>query len=326
MLLNSAAEIILDLPNWKTTRPRLDELPLEAVAQTRELFGRSGEQVRIGERFITLNRAPVIGEDGEVGGEVIVLHDITESVVVDKAKTDFIATISHELRTPLTVIRGFTELLLRGTGGDKLSADQSELLSQVRARAVDMTDMVNNAILIADIESGQLKTERQPVDLEMVLSAAMAPMRQGFEAKGLLVTIDIPADLPPVIADREQLKRVLAQLLDNARRYTEQGGVTVSARPEAGKVRIDVVDTGPGIAPEVLPRLFKRFQRIEGNNSTQRGGGLGLAIARQLIERQGGSVSVTSVPGQGSTFTIILQQVNEHTLAVAQSDNSTTAT
>ncbi len=326
MLLNSAAEIILDLPDWKTTRPRLADLPLEAVAQTRELFGRPGEQVRIGERFITLNRAPVIGEDGEVGGEVIVLHDITESVVVDKAKTDFIATISHELRTPLTVIRGFTELLLRGTGGDKLSADQSELLSQVRARAVDMTDMVNNAILIADIESGQLKTERQPVDLEMVLSAAMAPMRQSFETKGLTVAIDIPADLPPVIADREQLKRVLAQLLDNARRYTEQGGVTISARPQAGTVRIDVSDTGPGIAPEVLPRLFKRFQRIEGNNSTQRGGGLGLAIARQLIERQGGSVSVTSVPGQGSTFTIILQQVNEHTLAVAQSDNSTTAT
>ncbi|NTU78332.1 MAG: HAMP domain-containing protein [Chloroflexales bacterium] len=321
-LLNGAAEQILDLPDWQTARPRLADLPLEAVSESRELFGQGGAQFQLGERFITLTRSPVIGEDGQSSGEVIVLHDVTESVMVGKAKTDFIATISHELRTPLTVIRGFTELLLRGTGGDKPSADQADLLSQVRARAVDMTDMVNNAILIADIESGQLKTEWQPVDLEMVVSAAMISLRQGFEAKNLLVAIEIPEDLPPVMADREQLKRAFGQLLDNARRYTERGGVTLRAQAEGPNVRVDVIDTGPGIAPEVLPRLFKRFQRIEGNNSTQRGGGLGLAITRQLIERQGGSVSVSSVPGQGSTFTIILQQVNEHSLAVAQTNDS----
>ncbi|HMQ35072.1 MAG TPA: ATP-binding protein, partial [Chloroflexaceae bacterium] len=325
VLLNGAAEAILDLRGWQRGRTRLEDLPLEAVAQSRELFGRPGEQFRIGERFITLTRSPVIGEGGEAGGEVLVLHDITEAVAMDKAKTDFIATISHELRTPLTVIRGFIELLLRGTGGEKLSTDQAELLSQVRARAIDMTDMVNNAILIADIESGQLKTERQPVDLELVVSAAMAPLRQGFEAKGLQVTLDFPADLPPVLADREQLKRAFSQLLDNARRYTERGGVTVRASSEGALVRVAIQDTGTGIAPELLPRLFKRFQRIEGNNSTQRGGGLGLAITRQLIERQGGSVSVSSAPGEGSTFTVVLQQVNEHTLAVAQTDDTTSA-
>lgn len=326
VLLNGAAETMLDMPEWKSGRLRLEDLPLETVTQSRELFGRPGEQFRVGDRFITLTRSPVIGEDGGTSGQVLVLHDITESVVVDKAKTDFIATISHELRTPLTVIRGFTELLLRGTGGDKLSADQAELLNQVRARAVDMTDMVNNAILIADIESGQLKTERQPVDLELILGSALAPLRHGFEAKGLPLHLDLPADLPPVLADREQLKRALSQLLDNARRYTDQGSVTVRAVAEGSAVRLDVIDTGPGIATELLPRLFKRFQRIEGNNSAERGGGLGLAIARQLIERQGGTVSVSSAPGKGSTFTVILQQVNEHTLAVAQPDDTTTAT
>jgi signal transduction histidine kinase len=324
-LLNAAAEIMLDLRDWKSTRPHLSDLPLEAVAQSQELFGRPGDQFRIGERFLTLTRAPVVGEDGASSGEVLVLHDITESVVVDKAKTDFIATISHELRTPLTVIRGFTELLLRGTGNDKLSADQADLLDQVRARAVDMTDMVNNAILIADIESGQLKTERQPVDLELVLSAALAPLRQGFEAKNLQLQVELPSDLPTIMADREQLRRALGQLLDNARRYTEQGSVTVRARAENTLVRVEIIDTGPGIAPEVLPLLFKRFQRIEGNNSAQRGGGLGLAIARQLIERQEGGISVSSNLGEGSTFTIILQQAHEHTLAVAQTENSSTA-
>lgn len=323
--LNRAAEQILDLPDWRERKPRFDELPLEQVPQAREIFGRGGVQYRLGARTITLTRSPLIAEGGMAAGEVIVLHDITDAVAVDRAKTEFIATISHELRTPLTVIRGFTELLLRGSGGDKLSPDQTELLDQVRARAVDMTDMVNNAILIADIESGQLKTELQPQDLEMVLNLALAPLRAGFQQKQLALAIEIPADLPAVIGDREQLKRALYQLLDNARRYTDQGGVTVRAAARGMMVQIDVIDSGPGIAPELLPRLFTRFQRIDGNNSSQRGGGLGLAITRQLIERQGGKVIASSTPGQGSTFSIILKQANEHTLAVAQSNNSATA-
>jgi signal transduction histidine kinase len=323
--LNRAAEEILDLPDWRTTRPRLDDLPLEAVARSRELFGRSGAQFSLGDRFITLTRSPLISAEGEAAGEVIVLHDVTEAVAVDRAKTDFIATISHELRTPLTVIRGFTELLLRGSGDERLSADQAELLEQVRARAVDMTDMVNNAILIADIESGQLKTELQPQDLDMVIGMALAPLRSGIEHKRLGLAVEIPADLPPVLGDREQLKRAFFQLLDNARRYTEEGGITVRGYVVGGFIKVDISDTGPGIAPEILPRLFKRFQRVEGNNSTQRGGGLGLAITRQLIERQGGTVQVTSTPGKGSTFSVILQQANEHTLAGAQANKSTTA-
>jgi signal transduction histidine kinase len=322
--LNRTAEQILALTDWRETRPRLADLPIEAMPEARELFGRGGTQFRLGDRFVTLTRAPIVAEDGRAAGEVIVLHDITDAVAVDRAKTDFIATISHELRTPLTVIRGFTELLLRGSGGDTLSADQAELLDQVRARAVDMTDMVNNAILIADIESGQLKTELQPQDLEMALNMALTPLRAGIQQKGLTLTIELPADLPAVLGDREQLKRALYQLLDNARRYTEQGGVTVRASHRDGFVRVDVSDTGPGIAPEVLPRLFKRFQRIEGNNSSQRGGGLGLAIAKQLIERQGGKVLVDSTPGKGSTFTLILKQANEQSFAIAQTDNSAT--
>ena len=323
VLLNNAAEQMLDLPDWQTTRPYFTDLPLEAVSQSQELFGQAGTQFRLGPRFLTLTQAPVIGEEGQPSGEVLVLHDVTETVAMDKAKTDFIATISHELRSPLTVIRGYTELLLRGSGGEKPSADQTELLTQVRLRAVDMTDMVNNAIMIADIESGQLETECEPLDLAPVVNAALAPLRQNFTAKNLTVTIELPATLPPVQADREQLKRAIAQLLDNARRYTERGGVTLRASSEGPYVQIAVIDTGPGIAPEVLPRLFKRFQRIDGNNSAQRGGGLGLAITRQLIERQGGTVGVTSEVGQGSIFTICLQQVNEHSLEAAQTNEAT---
>lgn len=327
ILLNRAAEQILGLYEWQGTRPHFADLPLEPVPQRREMFGnRYAEQFSISDRYITLSRAPVVSEDEQLLGEVIVLHDITEAVAVDKAKTDFIATISHELRTPLTVIRGYTELLLRGRGDEALTPDQLELMDQVRARAVDMTNMVNNAILIADIESGQLRTELQPQDVEMVLSMALVPLRQSFEAKSLAIEIEMPPDLPAALADREQLKRAFGQLLDNAMRYTDSGTVTVRGAVNAqGHVQVDVIDTGQGIAAEMLPRLFQRFQRIEGNNSAQRGGGLGLAITRQLIERQGGKVGVVSTPGQGSTFTVTLLQANEHSLAVAQSGGTAAA-
>jgi signal transduction histidine kinase len=323
-LLNRAAEQILVLTDWRHSPPRFNELPLEPLPQRREMFGHSiDEQFRIGERSVTLSRAPVVAEDGQALGEVIVLHDVTEAVAIDQAKTDFIATISHELRTPLTVIRGYTELLLRGSGGEKPTADQAELMELVRAKAVEMTNMVNNAILIADIEAGKLHTELQPQDVEMVLSMALVPLRQSFDAKGLEIAFDLPPDLPAVLADRELLKRAFGMILDNALRYTERGGVTVQACVnDQNQIQVDFRDTGQGIAPDMLPRLFKRFQRIEGNNSAQRGGGLGLAITRQLIERHGGKVSVVSTPGQGSTFTITLLQANEHSLAVAQSNGS----
>ncbi len=320
--LNRAAEEILGLTNWRETRPRFDALPLEPAPQAREVFGRSDPQFRLGQRYLTLTRSPLLAEEGHTAGEVIVLHDVTEAVAIDKAKTDFIATISHELRTPLTVIRGFTELLLRGTGGKPPTPDQADLLEQVRQRAVEMTDMVNNAILIADIESGRLRADLQPLDLDIVVNRALAPLLPAFESRHLSVTVEIPPDLPAVLADREQLQRALGHLLDNARRYTDAGGVTIRAFPLRGQVQIDVTDTGQGIPPEMLPRLFSRFQRIDGNSSSQRGGGLGLAITRQLIERQGGTVRVDSAPGRGSTFSITLQQANERTLAVAQSNES----
>jgi signal transduction histidine kinase/HAMP domain-containing protein len=328
VLLNRAAEQILGLYDWQETRPNFADMPLEQVSQSREVFGQGhDEQFQLGDRFITLSRAPVVAEDAQALGEVIILHDVTEAVAIDKAKTDFIATISHELRTPLTVIRGFTELLLRGRGDEALTPDQADLLGQVRARAVDMTNMVNNAILIADIESGQLRTELQPQDVEMVLSMALAPIRQGFEAKSLGLNLELSPDLPPVLADREQLKRIFSQLLDNAMRYTDTGSVTVRATVnDRNDVQVDFIDTGRGITAEMLPMLFKRFQRVEGNNSAQRGGGLGLAITRQLIDRHGGKVHVVSTPGQGSTFTVTLLQANEHSLAVAQSNGTAAAT
>jgi signal transduction histidine kinase/HAMP domain-containing protein len=326
ILLNQVAEEMLELPDWPTRRYLFDELPFEQVHNTRELFGRtSGEQFRIGMRTISRTRSAVIDENNQSLGEVIVLHDITDAVMVDQAKTDFIATISHEFRTPLTIIIGYVGLLMRGSSKEKLTPDQAELMELVHKQAINMSGLVNNAIMIADIEAGRLSTELQPQDIEVILGMALMPLRAQFETKKLTITLDIPGDLPPVYADREHLKGAFAQFLDNAYRYTDTGGVKITARAENGSVLVEFADTGRGISPEIMPRLFKRFQRIEGNNSAQRGGGLGLAIAKQLIELQGGQVQVKSTVGEGSVFSVTLVQAQEQSFVVAQSDSSTAA-
>jgi signal transduction histidine kinase len=249
---------------------------------------------------------------------VIVLHDISAEAAVDRAKTGFIETVSHELRSPLTVILGYTDLLLRDMIGE-ITPDQREILDSVRNRAEIMNGWLKNVILVASIEANTLHTDLEPQDMAVAMENALAPMRKLFTQKQTELAVSVPDDLPPVLADREQLNIILTQLLDNARRYAPGGTVRVSATRRDGGIQIDVTDTGPGISPEEVKRLFTRFHRIEGNNSQERGSGLGLAITRQLVERQGGRVWVESDVGRGSTFSFSLLAANEHTDAVAAS-------
>jgi len=317
VLLNPAAERLLQpvLPARKDVFLR--DLPLHSSDTHSELFGRPEQVISIGNRFLTMSRAPVCLADGTFSGEVIVFHDITAAIQVDRAKTDFIATISHELRTPLTIIRGYTDLLLR-QGAQAGNDEQRIMLEQVQQSAMAMTKLVNNAIMVANLDSGQVEVNLQPVALAPIVESALHPLRAAFRERGLQILLALPDDLPPVIADRELLRHAIGQILDNARRYVMQGQVLISAGLEGQDLWIAFSDTGPGIPPELIGRLFTRFQRVDGNNSAQRGGGLGLAITRQLIELQGGSIAVASVLGQGSTFTIRLRYASEQSHAVGR--------
>lgn len=324
MLVNQAAERMLNMHDWHIVRRSFDEIPLVRVDIGREVFGGDGtqrEHFRLGERVVSISSAPVIAEEGQQIGEVVVLHDISAEAAVDQAKTDFIATISHELRSPLTVIFGYTDLLLRGMAGE-LSADQRELLEAVRNRVDLMNNIVKNVIMVASIDANTLNTEYGPQDVWTSIESAVGPMRKAFEKKNLTVEVSVPRELPPVYADREQLQIILTQLIDNARRYTQQGGVTISASQQNDMVQIDVADSGPGIPTEQFNRLFTRFFRIEGNSSPERGSGLGLVITRQLVERQGGQVWAHSEVGRGSTFSVSLPIAHEHTNIFRESDNA----
>lgn len=326
VLINDAAERMLPLHTPHGTLRNFNEISLQRIESARDELGRLQpvlDHYQVGDRVVTLSSAPVVVNDTHHLGEVIVLHDISEEAAIDRAKTQVIATISHELRTPLTVISGYTELLLRGMIGE-LSGQQHEMLDQIRVRADQLNTIVKNAVLLANIESGMMAPQPAPQALWEAVDTAVTAQRQAFAEKRLSLHVDLPEDLPPVWADRDHLHHILTQLLDNARRYTTTGGVTINAQRQTNAVQVDVRDTGAGIEPETLKQLFTRFHRVDGNSSPERGGGLGLAITRELVSQLGGQVKATSEVGRGSTFSFTLPIADANADAVVTETSART--
>ncbi len=307
-LLNPAARRILGLSDDDPVPSSITDVRFEPLGADAPHFGgaHSPDLFRIGARIVRVVRAPVFTGQGETLATVVVLHDMTHDVAIDRAKTNFIATISHELRTPLTIINGNADLLGRQLVGP-LSEEQQTLVDGIHAYARTMIALVNNVITIAGLDSGALIFDTEPIALADALQRIIGSIRRAAAAKGLAFEVDIPDDLPDVLADPVHLPQALVQLLDNAVRYTSSGTVRLHAMRAGDVVRIDVSDTGPGIPSERRETLFTRFARgVEGLNSSERGMGLGLAIASELIQRQGGSLWLEHSSFEGSTFSLTL--------------------
>jgi signal transduction histidine kinase len=307
-VLNRTTRALLNLAEGQPEPQRFEDIPLRVLGESMPSFGesRAANLFLLGERIVRVAAAPVLGDDGVRLGDVYVLQDLTNEVAMDRAKNNFIATISHELRTPLTVLSGTSELLLRNMVG-QLSDEQRPLIESMRKHTMTMNALLNNVITIANLESGTLSLDLAPVGLSGVLDGVIWPIRAALSAKGLDLVIDLPEDLPEIVADEPQLRIVLHQLLDNARRYTDRGCVAVRATHQLNRVRVDIADTGRGISSDFSEHLFTRFARgSEGINSSERGIGLGLAIARELIERQEGEIWLDHTSDQGSTFSFTL--------------------
>jgi signal transduction histidine kinase/HAMP domain-containing protein len=309
LVANVAAHDLVAQAGRSAFPERLDDLPLQPLAEDDHLFGaeQAAELRIVGERVVRLNVAPVV-VNGIRLGDVYLLQDLTAEAAVDRARTSFIATISHEMRTPLTVLRGYADLMLRGLVG-KLSDEQSDMLESMRQQINGMTLLINNVIVMANIDAGSLQTHLEPIAIATALDEALWQQRGPINAKGIEIVVELPDDLPPVLADRDQLRQILVHLLDNARRYTNEGTIAIRAHADHTLVQIDVRDTGCGIAPELRARIFDKFIRgDDGINSPERGIGLGLAIVEQLVKRHGGSVWCESERGRGSTFSFTLRQ------------------
>lgn len=227
----------------------------------------------------------------------------------ERLRRDMTADIAHELRTPLSVMRGNLEAMLDGV----YPADAEHLrpvLNQVHL----LSRLIEDLRTLALAEAGQLPLEKHPTDPGELIHSRLASFEAQSAAQGVSLRADVPAGLPAVSLDPDRIGQTLAILLTNALRYTPTGGsIAVAARLEEGSVHIEVADTGAGIPPEDLPRIFERFYRADKSRSRAGGGsGLGLAIAKGIVEAHGGSIAATSAPGDGTHITIRLPVTGDH--------------
>jgi PAS domain S-box-containing protein len=277
-------------------------------------------------REFQASSAPVRDERGTFLGRLYVFRDVTAERQVDRLKTELVSMVSHELRTPLTSILGYLELLEDGDYGP-LTEPQLTGLGVVQASADRLLKLIDNLLDVSRIQSGAIDLRLRPVELGPLLRHVTMTMGPQFEEKDQRLDVEVPADLPPVQADADRLQQIVLNLLSNATKYTAQGGsIAIVASREDGRVRVDVRDSGIGIPVDEQERIFERFYRSPaGGSRRQPGTGLGLPITRGLVEAQAGEISVTSAPGEGSTFTFWLPASSSApTTALASGERSTT--
>ena len=229
-----------------------------------------------------------------------------ELLTLNKAKSAFVSAVSHELRTPLAAIKGYAALLGAGQFGALVKA-QSERLAKIEKHVDILTQLINNLLDIARIESGRVTMEKRPIPVEELLASAYDLVRPQLEAKRLRYTLDLDG-VKQLVGDPQHLQRVFINLFSNAIKYTPEGGsIRVGLKREGDAVLAAVSDTGCGIAQDELPKLFQEFYRCaDPINQQVRGTGLGLALVKRIIEAHQGRIWVESAPGKGSTFTFQL--------------------
>jgi two-component system phosphate regulon sensor histidine kinase PhoR len=253
-------------------------------------------------RRMLVQVAPLGGD----GGLMFVFVDVTELRRLESLRRDFVANASHELRTPIAAVRSATETLRTGALEDRLAA--SRFVDIIERNAVRLQSLVEDMLELSKLESNEFKLKRERVELQRVVPIVLALFRERADKKGVRLTADLPAALPPIEGDPRALEHVLSNLVDNAVKYCPAGTrILVGAAEDETRVRLVVSDTGPGIASEHLSRVFERFYRVDAGRSREIGGtGLGLSIVKHMVEAMRGKVSVESTVGGGSTFSVLL--------------------
>ncbi|BCV23179.1 two-component system histidine kinase PnpS [Moorella sp. Hama-1] len=245
---------------------------------------------------------PITSEQGRVVGAVLTIRDITTIRHLEQMRTEFVANVSHELRTPLTSIRGFVETLLEGALEDPEVSRR--FLGIINNEARRLQQLIEDLLALSRLENQPQRQIPDRADLASTLERVLVTVTPLASDKGVDLQTEIPGGIPELAISESYLNQVLLNLIDNGIKYTPAGGkVTVRAIPEGDLVQVEVEDTGIGIPSESLPRVFERFYRVDKARSREMGGtGLGLAIVKHIVESHGGSINVTSRPGQGSCF------------------------
>lgn len=259
-------------------------------------------------KTVLVHATPVVRE-GVTEGAVLVFHDISELKRLEGIRRDFVANVSHELRTPLSSIKGYAETLLDGAIDDKKHA--KEFLRIIHDDAVRLANLVNDLLDLSKIESGKLTLILQPLKVKDVIEQVSTMLKHQANVKKIDLSISVSDAITKIYADESRLAQVFVNLIDNAIKYTPQGGsVMVSAKESDSMIAVSVSDTGVGISEEDQERLFERFYRVDKARSRSMGGtGLGLAIVKHIVQAHKGTIKLTSELGKGSTFTISFPKV-----------------
>lgn len=303
LLCNEAAYSALDLPGdvvGRLAKAAIQHPALRALlrsALTRRRTARTQVEVEDGRIFSAeLTRIEGVGY-------VLMMQDITQLKELDRIKSEFVFTVSHDLRTPLTTIQGYVSLLDRV---GPLNEQQQEFVERIRTSIVDITSLISELLDLGRIEAGY-DLEMEPLHLEAVIDHVVEEFRPVAAEKNQELRWT-PRTLPLVHGDRQRLRQVVENLLNNALKYTQEGGrIAVEATEGKDHVVVHVADNGIGIPAADQPYIFERFYRVESTQTQDfKGTGLGLTIVRSVVEKHGGRVWVESRPGVGSVFTFVL--------------------
>jgi signal transduction histidine kinase/CheY-like chemotaxis protein len=229
-----------------------------------------------------------------------------------RVKEEFVANVSHELRTPLNMIIGFSELIAKapriyGNLPPSLLAD----IAAIQRNGQHLSELVNDVLDLSQVDAGRMTLTKDWTTLQELVQSAMSAIKLLYDTKGLYLVADLPDDALPVFCDATRIREVLLNLLSNAGRFTNQGGVRIAAQSRGDQLTVSVNDTGQGISPEDQARLFEPFQQLDNSIRRREGSGLGLSISKRFVELHGGKMWLESTLGIGTTFYFSLPAVNQ---------------
>ncbi len=269
------------------------------------------QEIQSGGYFLRAISAPVFGPDTNVVGAVTVLENITAFKQLDQMKSDFVNMVAHELRSPLVSIRQLNGVILEGLAGP-LGEKQSDYIGRGVKKIDALLDLINDLLDVAKIEAGKYVQHLVPTDIGKIIEDIVALLETRAKEQGISLTYSCK-DLKPVQSDPKNMEEIFNNLVSNAINYSPEGGqVTVTAQGQGEYMEIKVKDTGVGIPPEELPKIFDKFYRVKNPKTRQvMGTGLGLAIVKGVVDAHHGTVDVESIVDQGTTFRILLPVITE---------------
>lgn len=326
LVTNMEGRLVLwNASSVKMLKLRSHEIPGEAlefyiknkaiIDSIKEILSSKEEKVSMISREVEVDKgttlmaiiAPVKDEEGRILGAVTVLRDITQLKEIDKIKSQFVSMVAHELRAPLAAIQGWLEIVLSGEVGEN-EEQRNKWLGRAKDRAHSLLIMVNDLLEINRMEAGRIAQKMEQVKLPEIIQKIVDFVKPEADKKNITITMKLPKNMPPIQADVKDMEKLFTNLIYNAIKYNhEKGSVTVEGEVDRSFLCVRVKDTGFGISPENLSRIFEDFYRVEDDKTKKiTGTGLGLTISKKIVDSHFGRIEVQSQLNDGSTFSVYL--------------------